>query len=348
VKDEGGGRREEGGGSEPSPRASSAPEGQTLLPPPFSDVLAARERIADFVRRTPLVRSRWLSTATGGEVYLKLENFQATGSFKIRGAANCLALMEGERRPVVAASAGNHARAVAECAERFGIDATIVMARTAAPTKIAALREYAVELRLEGDDYDGAERAALELARLRGAVFVSPYNDPAVIAGQGTAALEIFEEASHLDALLVPTGGGGLLAGAAIVARAIGAGCAVIGVQPTAARTLASCHEARRQVDVEQDETIADGLSGNLEPGSITVPIILAGVDRFALVSEEAIAAAVRETIDREHVLIEPSAAVGIAALLAEPGQYAGRRVAVLITGANVGPERLRELLASR
>ena len=321
-----------------------------LAPPPeplvrFADVLAARERIEGVARRTPLVRSRWLSRATGADVLLKLEPFQVTGSFKIRGAANRMAGLRGDGRPVIAVSAGNHARAVAECAERFGIHATIVMPRTAAPTKIAALGEYAITLVLEGDDYDAAERVALDRARATGSVFISPYNDPAVIAGQGTAALEIFEEAGQLDAIIVPAGGGGLLAGAAIVAHGVCESCEVVGAQPAAAATLAACHAAGRQVDVAQGKTIADGLSGNLEPGSVTVPIALAGVHRFLLASEEQIAGALRETIDREHVLVEPSAAVAVAALLAGGEQFAGRRVGVLLTGANVGPERLRELL---
>jgi threonine dehydratase len=292
-----------------------------------------------------VVKSRWLSSAAGAEVLLKLEAYQVTGSFKIRGAANAMAPLAGDPRTVVAVSAGNHARAVAECAERFGLAATIVMPRTAAPTKIAALREYAVTLLLEGEGYDEAEQYALELARDREAIFVSPYNDPAVIAGQGTAALEVFEDAGPFDAILVPAGGGGLLGGVALVARASGEGCEVVGVQPEVAATLAACHAAGRQVEVEQGDTIADGLSGNIEPGSMTVSMTLRHVDRFALVGEGAIAAAVRDMIDREHVLTEPSAAVGVAAVLAERDRYAGRRVCVFVTGANVGPERLRELL---
>jgi threonine dehydratase len=176
-------------------------------------------------------------------------------------------------------------------------------------------------------------------------VFVSPYNDPAVIAGQGTVALEVFEDAGDLDAVVVPAGGGGLLAGVGVVARAVRPGCEVIGAQPEAAATLAACFAEGRQVDVPQGDTTADGLSGNLEPGSVTVPITLECVDRFALVSEAQIAAAVRGIVDDEHVLAEPSAAVGVAALLADPSAFAGQRVAVVVTGANVGPDRLRELL---
>lgn len=310
--------------------------------PTVRDVHEAAERIRGFVRETPLARSRWLSDEIGAEVLLKLECFQETGSFKIRGAANRLLTLRSDAR-IVAVSAGNHARAVAECAERLGLRATVVMPVSAAATKVAAIQRYRVEVMLSGGDYDEAERIAVERARADGATFVSPYNDAWVIAGQGTAALEAIEQAGPVDAMIVPTGGGGLLAGAGIVAR--GRGCAVVGAQPAAAATVAACFAAGKQVSVTQGATLADGLSGNLEPGSITVPIALETVDRFLRVTEAQIASAVAGLLEHEHVLAEPSAAVGVAALLADRDAFRGARVVVLVTGANVGVDSLLSML---
>jgi threonine dehydratase len=311
----------------------------------FADIEDAARRIATYIDTTPCMRSRWLSTELKADVRLKLECMQRTGSFKIRGAASRLEPMAGEGRSVIAASAGNHARAVAECAETMKIDATLVMPRTAVATKIAAVRRYKVNLCLAGDSYDESERVAIELASHGDAEFVSPYNDPAVVAGQGTVALEMFDQIGDMDAVFVPAGGGGLLAGMAVASRALSAHCEVIGVQPAAASTLAACFEAGRQVDSVQLPTLADALAGNLEAGSITVPLVLDNVDRFVRVSEADVACAVRSLIDEEHLLVEPAGAVGVAALLAEGTKWKRRRVGVVLTGSAVGSDQLARML---
>ncbi|HSE97240.1 MAG TPA: threonine/serine dehydratase, partial [Blastocatellia bacterium] len=262
----------------------------------IEDIRRATARIGPAVRLTPLERSRRLSEVAGRDVWLKLECFQTTGSFKIRGAMSRLAALDGaeKTRGVLTVSAGNHGLAVAHCAEELGLDAVIVVPRSASRAKVEAIRRYRVSLVEEGASYDEAERAAREMERESERVFVSPYNDPFVIAGQGTVALEMLEERPELDCLLVPVGGGGLIAGVAVAARAVKPGIKIYGVEPAASPTMTRSLEAGRIIEIEEDETVADGLAGNIEPGSITFPIIQRLVDEMILVDEEAIRKAVR------------------------------------------------------
>ena len=310
--------------------------------PLLKDIDEAAALIDPLVRATPLVRSRWLSEEIAGDVFLKLECFQNTGSFKIRGGANRLLRLEKGTR-VVAVSAGNHARAVAESAEHANLNATIVMPVNASPTKVSALARYRVDLRLEGGDYDAAEAHAIALAERTGAVFVSPYNDFHVIAGQATVATELFDRSGPLDAIVVPAGGGGLIAGVGIVARS--RGCSVIGAQPSVASTLAASFRQGKQINVPQGSTIADGLAGNLERNSCTVDAAIEYVQRFITVSEQEIGDAVRMLVDEEHILAEPSAAVAVAAVLSEASSFRGQRTAIIVTGSSIGSERLKWLL---
>lgn len=311
----------------------------------LKDVERAAARISPVVRRTPLERSRWLSDAAR-DVLLKLECFQVTGSFKIRGAMAKLAgLSDQEKaRGVLTVSAGNHGLAVAHCSEALGLAATIVVPRSASRAKVEAIRRYPVTLIERGDNYDLAERAAREMERETEATFVSPYNDPEVIAGQGTAALEILEDAPETDAILVPCGGGGLLAGVAIVAKAIKPRVKVYGVEPAASPTMREALKAGRLVEIEEDETIADGLAGNVEPGSMTFPIIERLVDGIILVSEESIRRAIAKVAREDHVMIEGSAAAAIAALADE--RVEGRRVAALVTGRNITLDLFERVVA--
>ncbi|HSE97912.1 MAG TPA: threonine/serine dehydratase [Blastocatellia bacterium] len=302
----------------------------------IEDVLEAAERIRPRVRRTPIERSRWLSNDAGREVWLKLECFQTTGSFKLRGAMSRLAALDGAERArgVLTVSAGNHGLAVAHCATELGARATVVVPRSASRAKVEAIGRYPVTLIEAGSGYDEAEREALKMAGETEAVFVSPYNDPYVIAGQGTVALEMLEDRPDLDCLLIPVGGGGLIAGIAIAARAINPDIKIYGVEPAASPTMTGSLEAGRIVEIEEDETIADGLAGNIEPGSITFPVIQRLVDGIILVSEASIRKAVARVAREDHLMIEGSAAVAVAAL--EDARIEGRRVAAVITGRNI------------
>ena len=302
----------------------------------IADVRQAVDRIRGVVRRTPLEHSRWLSRETGSEVSLKLECFQVTGSFKLRGAmAKLSSITEEERaRGVLTISAGNHGLAVAHCAEALKLDTTIVVPRSASRAKVEAIRRYPVTLLEMGAGYDEAERAAREMERETGRTFVSPYNDPEVIAGQGTAALEILEDDPSLDAIVVPVGGGGLIAGVLIAAKTINPEIEVYGVEPETSPTMTAALAAGRLVEIEEEDTIADGLAGNVEPGSMTFPIIQRLVDGVILVNEEAIRAALARVAREDHLIVEGAAATSIAALTDE--RLRGKRVCAMVTGRNI------------
>ncbi|MEW6208569.1 MAG: threonine/serine dehydratase [Acidobacteriota bacterium] len=310
----------------------------------FEDIKRAAERIKGVVRHTPLERSRWLSD-DGRKVLLKLECFQATGSFKLRGAMSRISSLteEERRRGILTVSAGNHGLAVAHCAERLGLDATIVVPSTGSPAKIEAIRRYPVTLLARGENYDEAEREAREMERASGKVFISPYNDPQVIAGQGTVAMEILTDDAGIDAIVVPTSGGGLLAGVLIAAKAINPRIKVYGAEPAASPTMKRSLEAGRIVEIEEDATIADGLAGNIEQGSITFPIIERLVDEIILVDEDAIKRAIARVAREDHLIIEGAAAVGIAAL----DRMRAGRVAAIVTGRNIAMKLFTEVARS-
>jgi threonine dehydratase len=302
----------------------------------LSDIEQARKRIAGVAHRTPLEHSRRLSRELGRNVLLKLESFQVTGSFKLRGAMSKLSLLNANQRAsgVLTVSAGNHGLAVAHCAEALGINATIVVPESASRAKVEAISGYPVTLIERGASYDEAERVARAMQIESGRAFVSPYNDEDVIAGQGTIALEILEDAPDLEAIIVPVGGGGLIAGVAIAAKTINPNIKVYGVEPEASPTMSAALRAGRLVEIEEQETIADGLAGNIEPGSITFPIVQRLVDEIVLVSEASIRNAISRAAREDHLMIEGSAATSIAALV-DP-RIEGRRVAAIVTGRNI------------
>jgi threonine dehydratase len=301
----------------------------------IGSIKQAADNMRGFARRTPLERSRWLSQA-GREVLLKLECFQVTGSFKARGAMARLAtLTEAERtRGILTVSAGNHGLAVAHACSQLGLRPTIVVPRTASPAKVAAIRRYDVRLVERGDTYDEAEQASRLMERGTGMTFVSPYNDPDVIAGQGTIGPEVLDEVPDLDAIVVPVGGGGLIAGIAIAVKSLNPNIKVYGVEPSASPTMQSALDAGRLVVIPEDPTIADGLAGNVEPDSITFPIIQRHVDGMILVDEPAIREAITRVASEDHLMIEGSAAAAIAALV-DP-RLNLPKVAAIITGRNI------------
>jgi threonine dehydratase len=301
----------------------------------IGEVRAAAAAIAGAVERTPCLRSRTLSQITGCEVFLKFENLQFTASFKERGAlARLSALSKSEREAgVVAMSAGNHAQGVAYHAQRLGIHAVVVMPRFAPITKVEHTRAFGAEVVLEGDTLEDAGRVAHRLAGERGLSLVHPYDDPHVIAGQGTVALEMLGAVPDLDALVVPVGGGGLISGMAIAAHALSPGLAVYGVQ---ASRFPSMKQALAGEPVAcGDATIAGGIAVKA-PGRLTLPIVREHVREILLVEEEALETAVLLLLEVEKTVAEGAGAAALAALLAHPKLFAGRRVGLVLSGGNI------------
>jgi len=314
------------------------------------DVLRARQRIAPYVRRTPLVQSLWLSDAADARVSLKLESLQASNSFKLRGAFNAVVARlerpEGAPRRLVTASAGNHGRALAAAAETFHLPLVVFTPADAPQSKLGAIRRHGADLRAVGRDYDDAERMAKAFARETGAEFISPYNDRDVVAGAATIALELFEDAPDLDTLVVPIGGGGLIGGVAQTARAIRPDVDVVGVEVEASCAFQTSVRAGRLVEIVPAETLADGLGGNPDPETITFDLIRRFVDRIVTVSEADLAAAVAGLVEHEHLVAEGAGAAATAAIAGRRIDVRGRQVAAIVTGGNIDRGRLAALLA--
>ena len=307
--------------------------------PTLDDVLAAADRIAGVAHPTRLVRSAWLSTVTGAYVWLKLETEQVTGSFKLRGAANAIARLAAANpalTTVMTASAGNHGLALATAARRLGVGVRVHLPKTAPEVKRKALRDLGADL-VEAGSYDEAEARAQE-ERRAGAAFISAYSDSDVIAGAGTVALEMLAERPDLDTFIAPIGGGGLISGTAIVARARASRALVIGTEAGASPAWTHALAAGRPVIVEVRATLADGLAGNMEPDSITFDLVRDLVDRVVDVDEAAIASAMRDLLRNEHVVAEGAAATAVAALLQpfDRLDLSGRRIGVIVSGGNM------------
>jgi threonine dehydratase len=306
----------------------------------LDDVKQAAGRIGPYVVRTPLERSVALSERCGVEVWLKLECFQATGSFKLRGALNALMSLKVDK--VVTASAGNHGLGVARAASLLGVSATVVVPETASAAKVEALRSSGAELVQCGPTYDEAEAEGLRLARERGLPFISAYNDPAVVAGGGTIALEILDDAPHTETLIVPAGGGGLIGGVGVAAHGLQPDITVYGVQSVASPALHAALQAGTVVPVEVKPSLADGLAGNVEQTTITLGLLKEHVREVVLVEEAEIAEAMRWLLLQERVVVEGSGAVGVAALLRDRLQVSGP-VGLVLTGRNVSAAVLRQ-----
>ena len=314
------------------------------------DVFRARRRIAPYVRRTPLVSSAWLSDLAAADVALKLESAQRSNSFKSRGAFNAVIarLERGQAAPrqLVTASAGNHGRGLAAAAETFHLPLVVFTPADAPRTKLAAIERHGATLRAEAPDYDEAERRAKAFAADTGAEFISPYTDPDVIAGAATVALEIFEDAPGTDVLIVPIGGGGLISGMAIVARAIAPACQVVGVEVEVSCAFQTSVRAGKLVEIVAGPSLADGLGGNPDPDTITFALIQQYVDRIETVSEADLAASVTGLVAHEHVVAEGAGAAATAALVGRRMDVRGRRVAVVVSGSNIDRTRLAAVLA--
>jgi len=314
------------------------------------DVFRARRRIAPYIRRTPLISSAWLSELARGVVSLKLESLQLSNSFKSRGAFNAVIarLERGSAAParLVTASAGNHGRALAAAAEIFRLPLVVFTPVDAPQSKVAAIRRHGAELRAEGRDYDDAERLAKAFAAETGAEFISPYNDADVIAGAATIALEIAEDDVTINTIVVPIGGGGLISGIAAAAKAIDPGIEIVGVEVEASCAFQTSVRAGHLVPIVPGPTLADGLGGNPDPDTITFGLIQQLVDRIVTVSEEDLASAIVGLVESEHLIAEGAGAAAVAALVGQRIDVAGRRVGVIVSGANIDRRPLAELIA--
>jgi threonine dehydratase len=303
----------------------------------FDDIVAAAERLSGVAHRTPVVTSRTLDARVGARVFLKCENLQRGGAFKFRGAHNAISrLSDGERaRGILAYSSGNHAQAVALSSRLFGVPATVVMPRNAPPAKRKATEGYGARV----VDYDPAvdkrEEIAARLQAETNPVLIPPFDHPDVIAGQGTAAKELFEDAGPLDLLLVPCGGGGLLSGSALSARRLGTGCRVVGVEPALGDDATRSFHSGTLQTVHNPLTIADGArTPSLSP--LTFRLIRENVDDMVTATDDELIEAVLFVLERLRLVAEPTGALGLAALLSGRVGRSARRIGVLISGGNI------------
>ena len=310
----------------------------------LADIQAAAARLQGQVLDTPCVESRTLSQVTGAQVFLKMENLQFTASFKERGACNKLVQLSAEERArgVVAMSAGNHAQGVAFHAQRLGIRAVIVMPRFTPGVKVARTRGFGAEVILHGDTLDAASEHARALAREQGLTFVHPFDDEAIMAGQGTLALEMLAEQPDLDTLVVPIGGGGLISGVATAAKALKAGIRVVGVQT--ARFPGAVNAITGSAHAQGASTIAEGIAVS-SPGAQCLPLIRQHVDQLLLVDEGDIEQAIVMLLEIEKTLSEGAGAAALAALLRYPEQFKGRKVGLVLSGGNIDPMLLAAII---
>ncbi|MCG8335333.1 MAG: threonine/serine dehydratase [Proteobacteria bacterium] len=311
------------------------------------EVVAAESRIREHIRETPAEFSPVLSKAGECQVYLKLECFQKTGSFKFRGATNkFLSLTPAERASeIITASSGNHGAAFASIMQEFDGKGIIYLPQNASPAKVEVLRQFGVQLEFFGDDCVMSETLALKTAKERNLVFVSPYNDLQIIGGQGTIAIELERQIVGMDAVFVPIGGGGLVAGIAGYLKEVKPNIDIIGCQPAASPVMYESVQAGKIIEMESLPTMADGTAGGIEPDSITFDICRQTVDDYILVSEEDIKAAIRLMLEHHQILIEGAAALSVAAFLKCKSSLKNKNVVLIISGKKISLEKLREVL---
>lgn len=313
----------------------------------FSDVEAAASRIREHIVWTPALSPPEINHQAGAELHFKCENFQHVGAFKARGACNAVfSLNEKDGRAgVVTHSSGNHAAALARAARLRGIDAYIVMPRNSAAVKLAAVRKLGVKPVFSESDSASRQAVANRVQQETGATFIHPFDNPSVMAGQGTAAMELFHDAPKLDALVVPVGGGGLLSGSLVVARHLAPDVPVYAAEPVWADDCYRSLQTGKIEIPERYDTIADGLRTPL--GQLTFPIVRSLLKEVLLVTEEQIRGATLSLMQQGRMIVEPSGAVPLAAVLANPQLFRGRRVGLIISGGNIDPATLQEIVSS-
>jgi threonine dehydratase len=317
----------------------------------LQEIRDAQKAIAPFAKRTPLERSKYLSNQTDADVFLKLENLQVTHSFKVRGVINKLLHLSSKEKAqgVITASAGNHGQAVAFGAQKLGFSAKIVVPTNTPKVKVEGIKQYGADLLLFGETYPEAERKAKELAQNEGRLYISPYNDPLIVAGHGTIGLEIMGELPNVDVVLVPVGGGGLIAGISTAIKNLKPDVQVIGVQSEATPIMYESLKAGKIVPAHRHNprTVAEGLAGGIEKGSITFTIAQQYVDEVMLVREETLRKAVYLLYTNEKQTVEGSGAAGVAMLLENKDAFSGLTVVAVLSGGNIDDSLLQSILAS-
>jgi len=303
----------------------------------FDDIISAATRLERLAHRTPVVTSRLLDEVCENHMFLKCENLQRVGAFKFRGAYNAISrLAEADKaHGVITYSSGNHGQAVALVCRILGISATIVMPDTAPEAKLAAVRSYGAEIVRHDPATSSRETVARELAAARGSAIIPPFDHPHIIAGQGTAALELFESTGVLDYLFVPCGGGGLISGSALAARQLAPECKVVGVEPAAGDDATRSYHSGALQSVHNPDTIADG-ARTTSLGQFTFPLILRNVDDMVTVSDEDLIRAMHFVWSRLKLVVEPTGALGLAAVFNRRYPVAGKRIGVILSGGNV------------
>ena len=304
----------------------------------LNSIKKAYERVSNVIHRTPFAYAPILSEISGYEVYLKKENLQRTGAFKLRGAFNKIASLieNGQNGGVVAASAGNHAQGVAFSAKHFGINATIVMPESTPLTKVQGVKELGASVILHGSNYDEAYEYAVTFGKENSYDFVHPFTDDEVMSGQGTVSLEMFEEVEDLDAIVVPVGGGGLISGISVAVKALRPDIKIIGVSAQGAPAMKNSYDAKKAIDTTSVRTIADGIAVR-DTSPITLEYILKNVDHFESVCEDEIASAILFLLEKQKVLVEGAGAVGVAALLhGKLDLPKGSKIGVVLSGGNI------------
>jgi len=316
--------------------------------PTVTDVYAARRRLAAHLPPTPLLPSDWLSSLTGADVFLKIESVNLTHSFKIRGALNAaLRLAEGGSTPptIVTASAGNHGRAIALATEQLGLRCIVFTPADAPEAKQSAIRRHGAVLHSDCEDYDVAERRAKAHAEAEGATYISPYNHPDVIAGAGTIGLELVDAMPSVDVIVVPLGGGGLASGVGLAVKAAASKATIVGVEAEASTPFTQSLAAGRITEITPGPSLADGLIGNLEPGTMTFSLVRQIIDRVVTVSEDDLARAMKGLAAEERLIVEGAGAATVAAIMTAAVSTSGQKVVALVTGGNVDLERWQKAI---
>lgn len=312
-----------------------------------AEAVLASNRIAPYVRETPLDPSPYFSEATGANVWLKLENLQHTGSFKLRGAFNKLLTMTEEEcaQGVVTASSGNHGAAVSYAAARLGIDAIVFVPEQGSTTKVDAIRRHGADVRFFGNDGLDTETHAREYAHDQGMQYLSPYNDMSVVAGQGSCGVEIARQLKQVDAAFIAVGGGGLISGVAAFLKSVNSRISIVSCQPAASAVMTESVRSGHIVELPRDATLSDGTAGGIEAGSVTFDLCQELVTDYVTVTEAEISEAMRNFIDTHHMLLEGAAGVALAGLKATERRYQDQNVVVIVCGGNISRETLRTVI---
>jgi len=311
------------------------------------EALEAEKRIRQHIRETPVEYSPYLSLLGGCKVFLKLENLQLTGCFKFRGAMNKFLSLSKEQkeRGVVTASSGNHGVAVAYILDKFHSKGTIYLPEYASQAKIEALRLYGADLKLYGDDCVKTEALARETAERNGLEYISPYNDPKIVGGQATVGIELARQVEKIDTVLVPTGGGSLIAGIAGYLKSVNKNVEIIGCQPENSAVMYESVKAGKIIEMESKPTISDGSAGGIEPDSVTFDICKDYVDDFILVTEDEIKEAIKLSLEKHYMLVEGAGALSVASFIKARERFRNKNVVLIISGAKITLDALKEIL---